>query len=139
MMDREPDLVVFDGLCVFCNGFARLVHARDRQMRFRFATAQSPAGRLVYLGAGVSPDALETIVVRLDGTVMQKSAAVFAVLRALGGVWWVLALARFSPRPIRDWFYDRFAGNRYRLFGKHEACPLPSDDFRARFVDQGLT
>lgn len=139
MMVQEPDLVVFDGHCVFCNGFARLIHAKDPKMRFRFATAQSPAGRMVYLGAGVSPDALETMLVRLDGKVLQKSAAVFAVLRALGGVWWFLSLARFTPRPIRDWFYDRFAGNRYRLFGRHETCPLPSADLRARFVDQGLT
>lgn len=139
MTRSAPDLVVFDGVCVLCNGFARLVHRRDAGGRIRFATAQSEIGRALYVQAGLAPDAIETILVRQGETVLLKSDAVFAVLRQLGGFWRILALARAFPRPIRDWAYDRVARNRYALFGRHDRCPLPSAAFRARFVEQGLT
>lgn len=138
-MSAAPDLLVFDGVCVLCNGFARFVHRHDRAHRFRFATAQSPAGRAVYHAAGLSPDAMETVLVRLDGRVRQKSDAVLATVTAFGGVWRVVAIARLCPRRVRDWCYDRIARNRYRLFGRHETCPLPPPGLKDRFVDQGLS
>jgi predicted DCC family thiol-disulfide oxidoreductase YuxK len=94
--------VVFDGVCVLCNGFARFMHRHDRKGVFRFATAQSPSGRAVYENAGLSPDALGTVLVRRQGRVLQKSDAVLAVLSAFGGFWSVLALARLVPRRVRD-------------------------------------
>ena len=136
--ETAPDLVVFDGVCVLCNGFARFVHRHDRAMGFRFATAQSPLGRAIYASVGLSPDAMETLIVRRQGRVLQKSDAVLAALVAFGGVWRAAAIFRLVPRPVRDWFYDRIARNRYRLFGRLEACPLPPPGLRERFVDQGL-
>jgi predicted DCC family thiol-disulfide oxidoreductase YuxK len=138
-VDLPPDLVVFDGACVLCNGFARFVHRHDRKGTFRFATAQSPIGRAVYEGVGLSPDAMETVLVRRRGHVLQKSDAFFATLAAFGGLWPAVNIARLVPRPIRDWVYDRIARNRYRLFGRLDACPMPPPELRARFVDQGLS
>jgi len=138
-MTPPPDLLVFDGLCVLCNGFARFVHRHDRSHRFRFATAQSAAGREVYHAANLSPDAMETVLVRLHGRIREKSDAVLATVAAFGGMWRVVVLARLYPRPIRDWTYDRIARNRYRLFGRHETCPLPPPGLKERFVDQGLS
>lgn len=137
--DAAPDLVVFDGVCVLCNGFARFVHRHDRAGRFRFATAQSPVGRGVYDSIGLSPDAMDTLLVRHQGRVLQKSDAVFAAVAAFGGPWRIVAAARVVPRPIRDWCYDRVARNRYRLFGRLDSCPLPAPGLRDRFVEQGLS
>jgi predicted DCC family thiol-disulfide oxidoreductase YuxK len=139
MTDTPPDLLVFDGVCVLCNGWARFVHQRDRSGSIRFATAQSAAGRAVYLQAGLSPDAMETVLIRLNGRTLQKSDGVLALLSRLGGVWRLLAVSRIVPRPIRDWVYDRIARNRYRLFGRLDACPLPPPGLKDRFVDQGLS
>jgi predicted DCC family thiol-disulfide oxidoreductase YuxK len=135
----EPDLVVFDGVCVLCNGFARFVHRHDRAGAFRFATAQSPAGHAVYRSVNLSPEAIDTILVRRQGKVLQKSTAVLAAVTAFGGLWQAVAVFNLVPRPIRDWVYDRIARNRYRLFGRHDRCPLPPAGLRDRFVDQGLS
>jgi predicted DCC family thiol-disulfide oxidoreductase YuxK len=135
----EPDMIVFDGLCVLCNGFARFVHRHDRQGRFRFATAQSPSGQGLYQQVGLSPDALETFLVRRDGRVLQKSDAVLAAVTGFGGLWRAAAVARVLPRGLRDFVYDRVARNRYRLFGRMDTCPLPPAGLRERFVDQGLS
>ena len=134
-----PDLVVFDGVCVLCNGFAGFVHRHDRARVFRFATAQSAAGRAVYAAAGVSPEALETFLVCKQGRIFQKSDAVIAAISSFGGLWRAVACARVLPRPLRDWLYDRVARNRYRLFGRHATCPLPPSGLRDRFVDGGLS
>jgi predicted DCC family thiol-disulfide oxidoreductase YuxK len=135
----EPDLVVFDGVCVLCNGFARFVHRHDQAGAFRFATAQSPAGQAAYRSASLSPEAIDTILVRRQGKVLQKSAAVLAAVAAFGGPWRAVAVFNLVPRPIRDWVYDRIARNRYRLFGRHDSCPLPPPGLRDRFVDHGLS
>lgn len=135
----QPDLIVFDGICVLCNGFARFVHRHDRAGIFRFATAQSPTGRAVYESIGLSPEAMDTVLIRHKGRILQKSDGVFAAVSAFGGAWRAVNILKLCPRPIRDWVYDRIARNRYRLFGRLDACPLPSPDLRARFVDQGLS
>lgn len=137
--DQPTDLIVFDGVCVLCNGFARFVHRHDRAGTFRFATAQSPTGRAVYDSVGLSPDDMESILVRRGGRVLQKSDAVFAAVAAFGGPWRAINALKICPRPIRDWVYLRIARNRYRLFGRLDACPLPPPGLRERFVDQGLS
>jgi predicted DCC family thiol-disulfide oxidoreductase YuxK len=57
------------------------------------------------------------------------------LLQELGGCWRWLALLRLLPLPRRDWGYRMVARNRYRIFGKHESCPIPPAAVRARFLD----
>jgi predicted DCC family thiol-disulfide oxidoreductase YuxK len=60
-----------------------------------------------------------------------KSAALVRIARRLGFPWNLAAALWIVPFPIRDWFYDLIARNRYRLFGKREQCVvLQSDDVR---------
>ena len=44
-------------------------------------------------------------------------------------------LLQLLPRPLRDWGYRLVARNRYRIFGRYDARPLPSEDIRSRFLD----
>lgn len=123
---------------MLCNGFVRFVHRFDRRGRFRFATAQSPAGQARYAALGLPGDALETFLVFRDGRGYVKSSAVLVAVTGFGGVWRLAGLGWAVPRPVRDWLYDRVARNRYRLFGRHTACPLPEPALLARFVADGL-
>ncbi len=63
-----------------------------------------------------------------------RSEAVLQIARYLGGVWHLTAMARVVPRPVRDWGYAILARNRYRLFGRYDACPVPSAEVRTRFL-----
>lgn len=134
--DVEPpstDLIVFDGACVFCFGFARFMARHDKAGRFRFVTAQSATGRALYRRHRLDPVAMGTNIVIVDGRAHVKMAAFAAAMRSLGRLWRALALASAIPQPFSDRLYDRIARNRYRL--GRRACPLPSAALRGRLVE----
>ena len=71
----------------------------------------------------------------LDHTgLRERSDAVLAVCRELGGVWRVLGWARIIPRCWRDAVYRWVARNRYRLFGRRKTCWFPSPQDRGRIL-----
>ena len=130
----DKALVVFDGVCVLCSGFARFILKRDRHFAFRLATAQSPLGQALLRHYGLDPETLETNLVLADGRAYAKLDTVAAVATRIGGPWRVLALLRLLPRGLGDWLYDRVARNRYALFGRTEHCMLPPPEWRDRFI-----
>ncbi|HHI71621.1 MAG TPA: DUF393 domain-containing protein [Rhodobacteraceae bacterium] len=133
MQRTGSDLIVFDGTCIFCSGFARFMARYDRKARFSFVTAQSEKGRELYRRYGLDPDLMETNIVIVDGVAHVKMAAFAAAVRAIGWPWRLFAVLGYIPQPLSDWLYDRIARNRY-LFGRRK-CVLPSEDLRGRIVD----
>jgi predicted DCC family thiol-disulfide oxidoreductase YuxK len=127
------DLIVFDGTCIFCSGFARFMARWDRDQRFRFVTAHSPLGRALYLEHGLDPDRMETNIVITGGRAHVKMAAFATAMRALGWPWAALSVLGLLPRRLSDPAYDWIARNRYR-FGR-QACVMPSDHLRARLIE----
>jgi predicted DCC family thiol-disulfide oxidoreductase YuxK len=130
----DKALLVFDGVCVLCSGFARFILKRDKRFAFRLATAQSPLGQALFRHYGLDAETFETNLVLADGIPYAKLDTVAAVGARLGGVWRALALLRLLPRPLADWLYDRVARNRYGLFGRTEACMVPPPEWRDRFI-----
>jgi predicted DCC family thiol-disulfide oxidoreductase YuxK len=57
--------------------------------------------------------------------------------RAMATAFWRVAgaLLLVVPRTVRDWGYGVVARNRYRVFGRYDVCPLPSEATRDRFLD----
>lgn len=132
-------MLLYDGLCGFCNGTVRYILARDRSGTMRFAPLQGEfaAGVLARHADLRGVDSL--ILVELgaeDGReqVAARSEAVLRIARYLGGWWRAAGVLRWFPRPVRDWAYDRFARYRYRWFGRYDACPVPAPEVRARFL-----
>jgi predicted DCC family thiol-disulfide oxidoreductase YuxK len=128
-------LVVFDGVCVLCSGFARFILRRDRAFAFRMTTAQSPLGQALYRHYGLDTDEFETNLVIADGRAYAKLDSVAVAGARLGGAWRTLALLRLLPRPLADWLYDRVARNRYALFGRTDSCMIPPPEWRERFIE----
>jgi predicted DCC family thiol-disulfide oxidoreductase YuxK len=133
-LDDKP-LIVFDGMCVLCSGFARFVVQRDPSGRFRFTAAQSPVGQALYRHYGFDPSEPETIVLIEEGRAYGKSTAFGKIMGRLRGLsrcaWLVLGL----PRPLRDWVYDRIARTRYRVFGRRSACVTPDAAWGKRVIE----
>jgi len=127
-------LVVFDGVCVLCSGFARFILKRDRSFAFRLATAQSPLGQALYRHYGLDPDEFESNLVLADGRAWAKLDTVAVVGERLGGPWRALGLLRLVPSALGGWLYDRIARNRYRWFGRTEHCMLPPPQWPDRFI-----
>ncbi len=130
--DVPDGTILFDGVCVLCSRWVRFVAARDGG-RFRFVPVQSAYGHALAAWLGINPAAPETNAVVLGGTAWFKSDAALAVLPELPG-WRGVRGLRAAPRPLRDWAYDRIALNRYRLFGRTDACMVPPPGLARRVL-----
>jgi predicted DCC family thiol-disulfide oxidoreductase YuxK len=134
-METGAPILFFDGVCGLCDRLVQFILKRDKRARFRFAALQGDAAAQTLRHFGKDPDELNTVyALTPDGELLSKSRAIFYVLRELGLPWSLVAVFRVLPRAVTDWFYDRVASNRYRIWGKREACRLPSADERARFL-----
>ena len=133
-LDADHPLIVFDGACVLCSGFARVVVRLDRRGRFRFATAQSPLGEALFRRHGLRTDSYETNLVIIDGAAFTRLESLVAVMSELGWPWRAARLLLLLPRPLRNWLYERVARSRYALFGKKDSCEIPSAELRGRLI-----
>ena len=133
-VDAQLPTVFFDGVCGLCNHSVNWLLARDSEHRLRFAPLQgATAGRV--LDAEIR-NRLDTLVFVRDGETFIRTAAVSRILMTLGGRWRVLGgILWIVPSPIRDLGYRIVSRLRYRLFGKHESCRLPTPQERAVFLD----
>lgn len=127
-------VVLFDGVCKPCNGWARFLIRHDRQRQFRLASVQSAQGQALLAWYGLPTDRFDTMVLIDEAGLHVRSSALLRILARLPQPWRSLSWLRVIPRPLRDWSYDRIALNRYRLFGRHEVCLLPSADHSERFL-----
>ena len=127
-------IILFDGVCNFCNGSVNFIIERDPAGYFKFAPLQSEIGEKLLRENGVDKVETDSVVLIEDGKVYTHSTAALRVARRLEGAWKWFYYLIFVPRPIRDAFYKIFAKYRYRLFGKKDECMLPSPEIRARFL-----
>ena len=132
----EDGVMVFDGGCNLCSRSVRTVAAMDREGLIRFAATQSPTGRALCLRHGIDPDDPTTFLFMDHGRALRSSEAMLAIAARLPRPWRWLGVARIVPRPVRDAAYGWLARNRYRLFGRRNACTLPAPGLAARFVDR---
>ncbi len=126
-------LIVFDGVCNWCNAWVNFTMARDRG-RFRFATLQSDKGQQLLKRLGLPAQDFATFLLLERGLVFTKSTAALRIARTLSGHWPLLYGFILMPRPLRDILYDYVARHRYRLMGKSKACRIPTAEERSRFV-----
>jgi predicted DCC family thiol-disulfide oxidoreductase YuxK len=132
----EPPLVLFDGVCNLCNASVRWIIERDRREVFRFASLQSRAAEAAIASARDKPAVVPDSIILVEcGRVLSRSDAVLAIASRLGFPWNLAAVARIVPRGVRDALYAWIAANRYRWFGRREACMVPRAGLSSRFLD----
>ena len=135
-MNRWPDddVILYDGVCVFCSRWIRFVAARDANRRFRFTAIQSGYGTRLAQAFGIDPNDPDTNAVVHGGIAWFKSDGALTVLSNLPGWGWTRVLL-WLPKPVRDPVYNLVARNRYRIFGKYEECFVPDAEFKARVME----
>jgi len=127
-------VIVFDGICVLCNGWVKFLLRHDRHGRYRFAAMQGAAGRALLAAHGLDPDDPSSFLLADAQGMHTDSEAIVRVLTGLGGAWTLAALVRLVPRALRDRLYRAVARRRYRWFGTTR-CTIPTPEQRARFLD----
>ena len=129
--DDRP-IIILDGHCVLCSGWANFVLRHDHLGKYRLLAAQSPLGRALYLHWGLDPVNYQTNILLADGIAWFKSEGSIRMAEGLGFPWSLAATFRVMPLSLRDWLYGLVAKNRFRLFGRREICYLPPVEFRDR-------
>ena len=130
----DDDVILYDGVCVFCSHWIRFVAMRDVERRFRFTAIQSGYGTRLAQAFGIDPADPDTNAVIHGGVAWFKSDAALTVLSNLPHWRWTRLLCSV-PKPLRDAVYDLVARNRYRIFGKYEECFIPDAALRARVIE----
>lgn len=128
-------IVVFDGVCRLCSYWVQFLLRHDGSGRIRFAPMQGQAGRGLLRQYGLDPDDPLSFLWIDQGHGYRNSEAVLRLLASLGGGWRLLRVLLLLPRPLRDALYRLVARNRYRWFGRRDACLLPDAAVARRFLD----
>ena len=131
---RENAIILFDGVCNFCNGSVNFIIDRDPEAYFKFAPLQSEIGEKLIKEHGIDKAETDSVILIEDGKAYTHSTAALRVARKLKGAWsWFYGFV-VVPKFIRDAAYKLFAKNRYKMFGKQEACMMPTPEIRSRFL-----
>ncbi|MFS0655595.1 thiol-disulfide oxidoreductase DCC family protein [Bacillus sp. 179-C3.3 HS] len=127
-------LILFDGICNVCSGAVQFVIKHDPNERMMFASLQSDTGQRILKEHGLPLNEFNSFIYIEEGTLYMKSTGVLKVARHLKGIYrWSYVLLAI-PRPIRDWFYNRIAKNRYKWFGQKTSCLMPTPNIKKRFL-----
>ncbi|HVI43334.1 MAG TPA: thiol-disulfide oxidoreductase DCC family protein [Chitinophaga sp.] len=127
-------IILFDGVCNFCNASINFVIRHDRKGYFHFAPLQSAVAAQLGQQYHFSPSALSSVVLVENGKAYTKSGAALHIAKRLPLPWKLAFIFIVVPPFIRDRVYGWIARNRYRWFGKQEACMVPTADVRSRFL-----
>jgi predicted DCC family thiol-disulfide oxidoreductase YuxK len=127
-------IILFDGVCNFCNSSINLIIRKDKKNIFRFAPLQSETGARLTGHYGVDTSTTDSIVYIEDEKAYTKSTAALRIARHMKGLYPMLYAFIIIPRFVRDPVYDIIARNRYKWFGKKDSCMVPTPEVRQKFI-----
>jgi predicted DCC family thiol-disulfide oxidoreductase YuxK len=130
----DHPLVLFDGVCNLCSASVNFVIDRDPAGHFRFAPLQSPLGQQMLRRHDLSPAYSDSVVLIERGRALTRSTASLHIARRLRRPWPLLFLLTMIPAALRDAVYEFIAANRYKWFGRSDACRMPTPGRQARFI-----
>lgn len=127
-------IVLFDGVCNFCDSSVQFIIKRDPDGKFKFMPLQSEKGRQLLAANGYSTTVFDSMILSENGKLYRKSTAALRIAKELSGAWPLLYAFILVPPFIRNVVYDFIAKRRYKWFGEKDACMIPSPEIRSRFI-----
>lgn len=137
-MSQEENhaVVLFDGVCNFCNNSINFIIRHDKRDYFRYAPLQSPLGQKMLGEHGLDKKEITSVILFENGKLYTKTSAALRIAKKLNAGWPLFFyLFIWIPPFIRNVVYDIIARNRYRWWGKKDSCMIPSPDVRKKFLD----
>lgn len=132
----QPEaIILFDGICNLCSGSVQFVIKRDPEAYFKFASLQSDFGQQQLQKFGLDQNSFHSIILVSGDKVYQRSDAALEIAKKLNGAWPIMYGFKILPRFLRDGAYNLIGRNRYKLFGKMDACWIPTPELKSRFKD----
>lgn len=134
MNQENHSIILFDGVCNFCNYWVNFIIDRDKENRFKFAALQSEKGRELLEEYSLPTNDFDSFILISNKKVYKKSLAAFEIAKNFIGWPKIILLFSFFPSSFTDWIYSLVANNRYKFFGKKDSCRVPTEEERAKFL-----
>jgi len=127
-------IFLFDGHCVLCSRGVHYVLKHETPPETRFVAILSEQGRKLAAAHAIDPENPQSFLWIEGDKALPASDGVLALLRHVGGPASIFRLGKILPRVLRDSMYYAVAKRRYKVFGRTEACYVPTPENRCRFV-----
>ena len=134
-MNSIYPIVLFDGICNFCNYWVNFAIKRDRKKKLRFTPLQGETAKSLLPQYNILSTSLSSVIFIDGNKVYTQSSAAIRICKYLDGGWKLFYGLMIIPKFFRDWLYNIIARNRYKWFGKKDVCMIPTPEMRARFLD----
>ncbi|GAA4270371.1 thiol-disulfide oxidoreductase DCC family protein [Hyunsoonleella aestuarii] len=132
---NNKSLILFDGVCNLCNNSVKYVIKHDTSNKFMFAPLQGTTGKSIVEHYNINTAKIDSIILyNPEKGIVYKSTAALKVASKLGFPINILIVFLVIPAFIRNWVYDFIAKNRYKWYGKKEACMIPTPELRSKFL-----
>ncbi|MBI3511014.1 MAG: DUF393 domain-containing protein [Bacteroidetes bacterium] len=133
-MPEKYSIVLFDGVCNYCNTKVNFIIRHDNKDHFRFTPLQSALAKKILTDHGLDPEQMNSFVLYENDKCFFKTTAILRMAKHLGGLYPLLYALIIIPAPIRDIYYNIIAKNRYKWWGKKESCMVPTPEVRKKFL-----
>ena len=135
-LPNHKQLILFDGVCNLCNSIINYVIKHDKENVFMFAPLQSQTGEEIIMKFNLDTSITDSILLYSQEKGLKiKSTAAIVIASKLGFPRNILSLFLIIPAFIRNWVYDYVANNRYKWYGKKDACMIPTPELKAKFLE----
>lgn len=131
---NSKGVILFDGVCNFCNSSANFIIRHDKKDYFRFTPLQSEIGMKISEKYNLDSGNLKSVILVDKGKIYTKTTAALRIAKQLSGAWPVLYVFIIVPPPIRDVVYNIIAKYRYKWWGERDACMIPTPEIRKKFL-----
>lgn len=135
-LPKHKQLILFDGVCNLCNSSINYVIKHDKNNVFMFAPLQSETGKDIIKHFNLDTSKTDSILLYSQEKGLKiKSSAALAIASKLGLPRSLMTIFYIVPPFIRNWVYDYVAKNRYKWYGKKDACMIPTPELKAKFLE----
>lgn len=133
------NLVLFDGVCVFCNNFVLFLIKRDKKNLLIFTPQDKEVALEISRKYNLDYKKIDAIVYLRDYNTSKESiyfasTAVLNIFKDINYFKSIFVIGSILPVFLRDFIYTIFARIRYKVFGKYDTCLLPIEGLKSKFI-----
>ncbi|MFV8269391.1 thiol-disulfide oxidoreductase DCC family protein [Flavobacterium sp. GT2N3] len=133
---KDKKIILFDGVCNLCDSAVQKIIKHDTKDVFRFVALQSVLGQKIVKHLKIDTQKTDSIILYEPGfAYYYKSEAVLEIAKHLGSIFYFITFFSILPTSFNNYIYDYIAKNRYKWYGKKEACLIPTKALKAKFLE----
>lgn len=134
-LPKDKKIILFDGVCNLCDNTVQYIIKHDKKDLFRFVAIQSELGQQIIQHLGIDVSKTDSIILYEPGwAYYYKAEAAMKIAGSLSGPASTLSVFSFLPKGLSNSVYDFIARNRYKWYGKKDACMIPTPEIKAKFL-----